>query len=176
MGTVGTKIRSERKRKGLTLEELAAKVGITIVTLQRIETGKSSPSVALLSEIAQNLDTSIVSFVQELDKPLVHLKRENQQVISNGSLKVTVVAPRKMITNNISVTYGELKKGKTIDPHCNPGIEWAYVIEGKAEHKQNGQTCIQEAGDSTCYNANIEHSVTALEKLKFIAIYVRNTD
>lgn len=66
MVRIGTKIRIERKRSGLTLSQLAEKVGITLITLQRIETGKSSPSVALLSEIAQNLDKSIVSFVKIL--------------------------------------------------------------------------------------------------------------
>jgi transcriptional regulator with XRE-family HTH domain len=176
MPSVGNKIRTERKKKGLTLEELAARVGVTTVTMQRIETGKSSPSVALLSEIAQSLNASMYSLISEIDKPLVHIKRESQQVVSNGALKVTVIAPRRMITNNISVSYGELEEGKTIDAHRNAGIEWAYVIEGKSEHKQGGQTCIQEAGDSICYNANVEHSVTAIEKLKFIAIYVRDSE
>jgi len=42
-----------------------------------------------------------------------------------------------MIADNIVVTYGELKKGKKIDPHTNQGIECNYNIEGKAELKMN---------------------------------------
>ena len=158
----------------MTLEQLAKRVGISPITLQRIETDKSSPSVALLSEIAQNLDQSIVSFIQDLDKPLIHIQSKNQQSISSPALKVKVVGPRKMITNNIVVTYGELKKGKTINPHTNPGIEFAYNIEGKCEFKLSNQSYILEAGDSLSYNARVEHSVKALEKLKFFAVYVKN--
>ena len=81
-----------------------------------------------------------------------------------------------MIKNNIVVTYGELKKGKRIDPHTNRGIEFNYNIEGKAELKLNGQSYILEAGDSSVFNARLEHSVTAIEKLKFFGVYVEDTE
>jgi len=176
MEKIGTRIRIERKRSGLTLEQLARKVGINPITLHRIETGKSSPSVALLSEIAQALSRSIVSFVQEIDRPLIHIKNKNQQTMSGPALKIKVVGPRKMITNNIVVTYGELKKGKTIHPHTNSGIEFAYNIEGKGEFKLSGQSYLLEQGDSLSYNARVEHSIIALEKLKFIAVYVKDQE
>jgi transcriptional regulator with XRE-family HTH domain len=176
MERVGTKIRMERRKNGLTLEQLARKVGVSLITLHRIETGKTSPSVALLSEIAQGLNQSIVSFVQEIDKPLIYIKDKNQQTMSGPALKIKVVGPRKMITNNIIVTYGELNKGKRIDAHSNPGVEWAYILEGKCEHKQNDQIFVLEAGDSVSYNAKVEHSVFALEKLKFIAVFVKDQE
>jgi transcriptional regulator with XRE-family HTH domain len=174
MEKIGTKIRLERKKTGLTLHEMAKKIGISPITLHRIETGKSSPSVALLSEIANNLDKSIVSFIQELEKPLIHIKSKDQQSVSSPSLKVKLIGPVRMIKNNIVVTYGELKKGKKIDAHSNRGIEWAYIIEGKCEHRQGDRKLILETGDSVCYDARQEHSVIALEKLKFWAIYVKD--
>jgi transcriptional regulator with XRE-family HTH domain len=175
MKEIGTKIRIERKKNGLTLEQLAKRVGISSITLQRIETGKSSPSVVLLSEIAQTLHKPIASFF-EINKSLVHITRQNQRKISNRMLKVKIIGPRKMIADNMVVTYGELMKGQTIDPHTNPGIEWAYNIEGKCELKLDNQTYITGAGDSIAFNARIEHSLTALEKLKFFAIYVEGEE
>ena len=74
------------------------------------------------------------------------------------------------------VSYGELKKGATIDPHTNPGIEWAYNVQGKCEFRLNGKSFLLEAGDSVSYNATLEHSVTAIEKLKFFAIYVQEKE
>ncbi len=175
MKEIGTKIRIERKKNGLTLEQLAKRVGISPITLQRIETGKSSPSVVLLSEIAQTLNKPIASFFS-INKSLVHITRQNQRKISNRTLKIKIIGPRKMIADNIIVTYGELRKGQTIDPHTNPGIEWAFNIEGKCELKLNNQTYITETGDSIAFNARIEHSLTALEKLTFFAIYVESEE
>lgn len=175
-GGIGTKIRIERKKSGLTLHQLAKKVGISPITLQRIETGKSSPSVVLLSEIAQQLNKPIHSFFEERDKPFICIKRKNQRSISSPMLKIKIIGPRNMIKNNIVVTYGELKKGKKIDSHTNKGIEFNYNIEGKAELKLNGQSYFMEAGDSSAFDARLEHSVTALEKLKFFGIYVEDEE
>ena len=84
---IGTKIRIERKKSGLTLEQLARKVGISAITLQRIETGKSSPSVITLSEIANAINRSIFSFFEEKGKPFIHIKRKNQRTVSSSRLK-----------------------------------------------------------------------------------------
>jgi transcriptional regulator with XRE-family HTH domain len=176
MDKIGTKIRVERKKAGLTLEGLAEKVGISAITLQRIETAKSSPSVVLLSEIAHYLNKSIFSFIEETNKPFVHIKRQNQWSMESPALKVKLIGPRKMIMDNIVVTYGELRKGKTIDPHTNPGLEFAYNIEGRCEFKLNGQSYFLEAGDSISFNSRLEHSVTAHEKLKFFGVYVEDKD
>ena len=173
---IGTKIRIERKRNGLTLEQLARRVGISPITLQRIETGKSSPSVVLLSEIANAVDKPIFSFFEETTKPLIQIKRKNQRIISSSMLKIKLIGPRKMIADNIVVTYGELKKGKKIDPHTNRGIEFNYNIEGKSELMLDGQSYFLEAGDSSVFNARLEHSVTAHETLKFFGIYVEDKE
>jgi transcriptional regulator with XRE-family HTH domain len=174
MDKIGTKIRAERRKSGLTLKRLAKKVGISLITLQRIETGKSSPSVVLLSEIAQHLNKSIHSFFEEKGEPFICIKRKNQRSISSHMLKIKLVGPRKMIADNIVVTYGELKKGKKIDPHTNRGIEYNYNIEGKSELILDGKSYFLEAGDSSAFNARLEHSVIALEKLKFFGVYVED--
>lgn len=174
MQNLGPKIREERKKAGLTQKQLAKRIGISPITLQRIETGKSSPSVATLSEIVHHLNKSIVSFFQEIDRPLIHVKGKDQKSISTPSLKIKVIAPKNMIRNDIIVTYGELKKGKRIDPHSNQGVEFAYILEGKCEHRQNNQSIILKKGDSLSYNARIKHEIIALEKLKFVAIYIKD--
>lgn len=176
MERIGTKIRTQRKKNGLTLKELAERVAISAITLQRIETGKTSPSVVLLSEIAQALNKPVSSFIEENYKPLIHIKRENQRRISNPMLKIEIIAPRKMIKDNIVVTYGVLRKGQAIDTHSNPGTEWAFNVKGTSELKLNNQTHIIESGDSIAYNARVEHSVTALEDMTFFSIYVEDDE
>jgi transcriptional regulator with XRE-family HTH domain len=59
---IGNRIREIRKNNGMSMKEMAQKVGVSYLTIQRIETGKVSPSVALLSEIAYHLRHPIASF------------------------------------------------------------------------------------------------------------------
>ena len=174
MDKLGTKIRAERKKKGLTLEELAREVGVSPVTIHRIETGKTSSSVATLSEIAQCLNKSIISLLSENEKPFKLMSRRKQWVSTNNGLKIRLVAHQSMITDKISVTYGELKKGKRVTLHSNPGIEFAYIISGKCELRLGGERIVLKEGDSIAYNATIEHEVVGLEDHKFFAIYVRD--
>jgi transcriptional regulator with XRE-family HTH domain len=160
---------------GLSLEQLAHKVNISPMTLQRIETGKSSPSVVLLTEIANHLKKSIHSFLEdpETQKLPICIKQKNQLSISSPMLKVKVIGPRKMIADNIVVTFGELRKGKSVDLHSNPGKEFSYIIEGKWEFRQDNQRILLETGDSILHDATREHSISAIEKSKFFSIYIK---
>ena len=175
MEKIGPKIRIERKKMGLSLEQLAHKVNISPMTLQRIETGKSSPSVVLLTEIANHLNKSIHSFLEDPGSPKlpICIKQKNQLSISSPMLKIKVIGPRKMIADNIVVTCGELGRGKSVDLHSNPGKEFSYIIEGKCEFRQDNQKILLEPGDSILHDARKEHSIAAIEKLKFFSIYIK---
>ena len=176
MVKIGNEIRIERKKAGLTLEQMARKVGISPMTLQRIETGKSSPSLGLLSEIANALNKSIYSFIKEKRTKNLpfHIKLKDQISMKTPVMNFKVIGPKKMLGENIVVTCGEFKKGKSVDPHSDHGKEFTYIIEGRCEFKQDGQTILLEGGDSIFHNARIEHSVTALEKFKFFSIYIKD--
>jgi transcriptional regulator with XRE-family HTH domain len=128
---IRTKIRAERHKSGFTLGELAERLGIGLISHKRIETGKSSPSAALLSEIAHQLNRSIFSFFEQKGDPFVQIKLKSQRSISSHMLKIKLIGPRKSIADDIVVTYGELKKGKRINTHVNQGIEFSDNIEGK---------------------------------------------
>ena len=91
-------------------------------------------------------------------------------------LKIKIIGPRKLVADNIVVTYGELKKGKKIDSHRNRGVEFNYNIEGKSELNLDGKSYILEAGDSSVFNARLEHSVVAIETLRFFGIFIEDKD
>ncbi len=178
MENIGTKIRIERRKVGLSLERLAQKVGISPMTLHRIETDKSSPSLVLLTEIAHQLSKDVVSFLQELEdqKLPIHIKRKEQLSISSSALNIKVIGPRKMIGENVVVTTGEIRKGKSVNLHTDTGKEFSYIIEGRCEFRQNNQTIFLEKGDSIFHNARLKHSLSAIEKLRFFSIFFKEGD
>lgn len=52
---LGEKIARERKRKGLTQEELASQIGVQTATVSNIERGETDTSVYTVFKIAQAL-------------------------------------------------------------------------------------------------------------------------
>jgi transcriptional regulator with XRE-family HTH domain len=174
MKSIGMRIRAERQKLDMTLEDLAKEVGISAITLHRIETGKTSPSVFVLSKIATRLNKPVVSFIEEPPKSVTIIRNVDQKTVSSKGFKTQIIAPRKMIKGNIEVAFGEFTR---IDPHTNPGVEWAYVLDGKCEQRIGGQTYVTEKGDSICYDAGTEHSVTAIgDSCKFISIFIEDEE
>src|SRR5918992_6122764 len=56
---IGSKLRAERERQGVSLRELARQVGISPSAMSQIETGRSRPSVRTLYAIVSKLDMSL---------------------------------------------------------------------------------------------------------------------
>ncbi|KMO28553.1 helix-turn-helix domain-containing protein [Methylobacterium aquaticum] len=52
---IGDRIRTARKRKGVTLRDVATEMGISVATLQQAETGASTLSVQRLADVASVL-------------------------------------------------------------------------------------------------------------------------
>jgi transcriptional regulator with XRE-family HTH domain len=170
---LGNKIRTIRKDRGLTMKQLAERVGVSYLTIFRVETGKVSPSVVLLSEIAQCLGSSIVSLIEEDQKDLVLIKGENQQIVESEKLRLKLLVPQGMINDQISISLGTAGPGKIIGRHKTEGHEFAYIIRGKCLFTYGGVNHELNRGDLVYFNGEIAHSVTALEKLEFLALYFR---
>jgi len=85
----------------LTLQKMARKLGVSPMTLQRIETGKSSPSLVLLSEIANTLNKSIYSFIKETKsrKLPIWIKRRDQISMSTPIMNFEVIGPNSIFHN-----------------------------------------------------------------------------
>ena len=57
--TMGDRIKETRKKRGLTQEQLAEKVGVTRQTIGLIEAGNYNPSISLCIEICKALNKSL---------------------------------------------------------------------------------------------------------------------
>jgi len=168
---VGHRIRDIRKRLGISMTELAKKVGVSPVTMHRIETGKTSPSVALLAKIAYVLNYPLPSFFVNSSKRLVHVKADKQPSVSSRNLKLKLCAPKGLIDPDISITVGEAETGEFVSRHTNTGYELAYIIKGKCIFKYGNQEIELNEGDLIYFDARVPHSVVALERHKFFGIH-----
>jgi len=56
---LGSRLRAERLRQGMSLREMARRLGVSASALSQIETGKAQPSVSKLFDIVNLLNTSL---------------------------------------------------------------------------------------------------------------------
>lgn len=62
--TIGSKIRYERQKAGLTQEQLAGRCGICSSNLRKYETGKQIPKFQMVERIADALEVSYTKFLE----------------------------------------------------------------------------------------------------------------
>ncbi len=156
------------------MKQLAEKVGVSYLTIYRIETGKVSPSVALLTDIASHLNYPILSFFDHKENEVVHIKASKQPVISSEKLQLRLLAPRGFIDENIAISFGKAETGEFISKHTNRGAELAYVTKGKSIVKHGNKEYELNEGDLLYFQGETPHTVVALEPHEFIIIHFIN--
>jgi transcriptional regulator with XRE-family HTH domain len=171
---IGARIRTERNRLGLSMEGLARKAGISKMTLHRIETGNTSPSVITLTEISFHLKQPIESLIKEGEPKVVLLRRDQQETIMDPESGIRVLAPLGLISDRMTITAAELEKGVAIEPHSNRGFEWAYLIKGRAVVTVADKAYPMAAGDAIFYDAHFMHSIMVKEKTQYVGLFLRD--
>jgi len=73
---VANRIRSWRKEKKLSLDELSRRASVSKGMLVEIEKGTANPSIAILCKLAAALGASVADIVNVSSEPLVHIIEE----------------------------------------------------------------------------------------------------
>lgn len=97
---VGSRIRAQRKRRKLSLNQLATMTGIAASNLSSIELNKSSPTLGTLSRIAAAFEMKISAFVEDIFyEKVVLCFPTTQDTTGQASAKVT----RSSLTDRLSL-------------------------------------------------------------------------
>lgn len=170
---LGRKIREIRKGLGLTMRQLADLVGVNYTTIYRVETGKVSPSVVLLSDIAHHLGHSITSLL-EAERPLCRVIRATEQPeIEANQMTLRLLLPRGVVDDAFSISLGKGGPGEIVGRHETPGFELAYILRGVCTFFHGKSTQELHPGDLVYFDGRVPHSVLAQEPLEFIAVYFK---
>lgn len=159
---IGTKLKSTRLKRDLTIQELAAASGVSANMISRIERGLTTPSVELLMKLATAFGLSIGYFIEEAAKGV-------QVILSrHGEGKPIFFFEEKH--QIVSLTHGIRDPGfsvfiDTLEQGCSSGAggmvqsgeEFAYVLTGELEFVIDGEVYMLQEGDSIAFKASQPH-------------------
>jgi transcriptional regulator with XRE-family HTH domain len=155
---IGGRIREDRKRKGLTLLNVAEAVGLSPSYLSQIENGKVNINISNLEAIGKALGTPIADYILDTTTPaisVVRMKerhwydrgdriRESLLLKSPGSLEVAVIHLEVGANSGHSSSH--------------PGEEFSYVSRGSVRITINDtQTFDLSEGDVIYYRSDQSH-------------------
>lgn len=173
MPELGSKIRRERKALGLSLVEFADLLKTSKATLQRVETGAKSPSIALLTEISQVCRKPIDTFIHDEPRDFYRIDPAEQKSIGTRDSEIKIICPYGLISRDIVVNYFKGKPGAHVEPHQDEGYEWIYVLKGSCIVEYENKVFRFKRGDAFFYDARKIHSYKILTPFESIRISVR---
>lgn len=172
---IGRRIRTQRKADGLTLKQLAEKVGCTDAYLSQIENGRVSPSISSLKKIADALKTHITDFFveKETDEPVV-LSRDQRVVLSlerwNAKIESLVKNPRNKRMHPFYTTIQP--GGGSHGSYSHVGEEFGIVLKGRLEIELDGDVYMVNQNETFYYSSTRPHNWTNPGDSETIVVWV----
>lgn len=170
----GERIRARRQSLGLSLRDLAKRVGLTASFLSQIERDQASPSIESLRKISDALDVPIFFFLLESagKSPVVRHSQRALLTLPGSNLSYQLLAPdlnRKMEAFLAEREPGQEKVTAPLRQHTE---EFVYVLEGQLEIQLGEDVYRLEPGDSVYFEGPMLRRLAARgdRTLRFISV------
>jgi transcriptional regulator with XRE-family HTH domain len=189
MTNLGKKIRKERTKRQLTLEQFSKKTGLSKSFLSQLERGLTDPSITSLKKISKQLGFGVVNLFSEENNPDSGWDYNNGSQEYNskrppyvGAAEVVRSDKRKRLAlpgsnviydlltpdmkRQLEVMYMRVTKGENsgsepmLDP---PGEKVGIVLKGSIEVSVGTEVFQLQEGDTIYYPTDMPHSWRALE-------------
>lgn len=168
---IGQRIKSIRREKGLSLEELSNLTGFDTELLERIENCEIQPQLGTSMKLSKALDSAFGRLVSGVGEKLYAVTRkEDQKMVSRStSLKgnqqayiYKSLAP-EVKGRHMESLIVQLEEAPTPDKSIHNGEEFIYVLEGSVVLEIGDDTFDLEPGDSAYYLSTTPHLIAAKE-------------
>ncbi|KCV81763.1 DNA-binding protein [Actibacterium atlanticum] len=163
---IGRQVRELRKRQRMTGADLAAKTGVSVGMLSKIENGVISPSLNTISMLAHALKVPLVQLFSgyEEERGCMHVK-------SGDGVEIDRAGTRAGHQYKLLGHIGSNNSGVVVEPYLitltdaserfptfqHDGIETLYMLEGCVHYRHGDQIYVLEAGDTLMFDADAPH-------------------
>ena len=150
MNKIGERLRTLRKKKGLTLQQVAEETGFALSSLSQLERDMVSISVDNLERLANFYEVHMVHFFRTAEEtPIQTIRRD--EIVDSMSLDASGPAAVALLANRADARLEPLLikiMPNEEEPHfrSHDADTFLYVLEGSA-------TVVSEIGEETELNA-----------------------
>ncbi|MEB3022594.1 helix-turn-helix domain-containing protein [[Mycobacterium] crassicus] len=157
-------LRAVRKQRGLTLEGLAERTGLTKSYLSKIERSRSTPSIAVALKVAQALDVDVAQLFSERgdeDKVAVDRAVDRRDDRQRYRAMAANMLGKSMSPFVVRPTEHADRDARPVHP-AHQGQEFVFVHVGTVELEYGDATLTLNAGDSAYFDASISHRIRSV--------------
>ena len=178
---IGTQVRAQRKKLGMTVGELASLAGLSNGMLSKIENGLTSPSLTTLKSLAVALNVPFTALFQRFEE-----QRDASHVKSGEGLKIERRGTRA--GHQYALLGHSVHKQVAVEPYMitlthesevfplfqHDGQEFLYVVSGAMDYHHGGRSYRMNPGDSLFFDADAPHGPEPLYDVpvRFLSVIV----
>lgn len=169
LDSFGTRLRDLRLQRGWTLEELAARGGLSKAHLSRLESGERQASIAVILTFSRVFNVSLASLFESPapaqssmpTPPCVVMRASDLVETMTNGLKYAPLsgAGRFFNLQPLRITISPSRTGN--EHYHHDGEEWIYVLSGKLTLSLAGKTYDLEPGDAAHFESHLPHRLIA---------------
>jgi len=164
---LGERIREARELRGLTLEDLSSRTGISVDGLERAESSHAIPTLGQLVRLGKALEMKMGYFISGgVDRPMCVVRSDSRPRVARHGKKVSEqygyvyesLAAEKanrlmepFLVTLMPTEFGELSS--------HDGQEFLFVLEGEIRAQVGKEVEVLRPGDSIYYDSTYPHLV-----------------
>ena len=161
------KLTEYRKKRGLTLRQMAEKVGCTHSYIFQVEKGLTVPSLSMVGKLASALNIRVLDLFNDLSNKFEedwHLPRKERKTIQSPDGKVsTHLLVERLSTKKMEPLISFIEPRGTSDEaekmrHPLGTEEFVLVLKGALDFKINGKEIHLQEGDTLDFDGTLPHS------------------
>jgi transcriptional regulator with XRE-family HTH domain len=160
--SVADGVRDQRAARGLTLDQLAKRAGLSTAHLSRIESGDRQPSLGALISLSRALGVSVGALLGEgAEGPGLAVYGDEQPSHAVNGLTVTSAGgfPGSSVIEALRVTIDPQREPPT--PARHRGEEWIYVLRGCLRLEYGDEVHVLAPGSTVHFDADRPHRLGA---------------
>jgi len=177
---ISYKIKEIRKEKGITIQEVADKAGVSKGLISQIENNRTIPSLLVLINIINALDVDLNEFFKDFNSdldagPVVVRKKDSYTAFEKEhavGFNYKRIYTSAMESSTMDIVLMELLPDAQRPMVETEAYEYKYIISGQVEYVFQDQTIRLEEGDSIFFNGRLSHTPRNVGKEKALMLIV----
>lgn len=159
---IGARVRGARQARGWTLDDLAARSGVSRRAVVNVEQGASSPSIDTLLKLARALGASLASLVEDATASPVVVHRHAEHTVlwrgeRGGEARLTATTMQPNVVELWDWTLGPDEEYVST-AHALGTREALHVIVGVVEVQVGDERVRLRAGDAVAFSGDVPHA------------------
>ncbi|HWP34373.1 MAG TPA: XRE family transcriptional regulator, partial [Thermodesulfobacteriota bacterium] len=158
---LGRKIRSVRLGKGITIQDIARRTGLSKGFLSQVENDKTSPSLGTLERIAEALSIPLTYLLLEEHRAPVLIRRGERQVLIDEASQGRLEYLSPLTGRSLQLVLVELPAGRAAGDrrHQHEGEEACWVLAGSVRVSQGELALTLHEGDAFFWDGSVPHVI-----------------